>query len=149
MKEDLLIYEVKPEQLKDWDPVCSLDDKVALSTPKGGSETMALQANEEPLSADGARIRAPDTESSKSVVTGETHIGSRPASRGLTHPDPETLIRQGRFSLDSGITVEDSEMCDCLQTHPQQRGVLGVRCELDVHAVESHHVWEVEEVVVE
>lgn len=62
-----------------------------------------MQANEEPLTVDSARSHAPDTESSKSVVTGEKHIASRLASRGLRHPDPETLVRS------SGKTNKDSE----------------------------------------
>ncbi len=83
--------------------VCLADDKVALLTPKEGSETTALKANEEPLTADVPAIIQP-TESSRSVVTGEKHIESHLASRGLTHPDPEILVRP------SGKTNKDNEM---------------------------------------
>ncbi len=97
--------------------VCLADDKVALLTPKEGSETTALKAKEELLTADVPAITQP-TESSRSVVTGEKHIESHPASRGLTRPDPEILVRP------SGKTNKDNETCDCLQTQPPQRSYM-------------------------
>ncbi len=67
-------------------------------------------ANVELLTADDGGIRARETESSKSVVTGERYIVSCLANRGLVQPDPEILV------CHSGRTNDGSEMFDCPRT---------------------------------
>ncbi len=90
--------------------VCWADEKVVLLSVREVSETMVLKANVELLMADDGWIRALETESSKSVITGERHIVSCLANRVLVQPDPEILV------CHSGRTNDGSEMFNCPRT---------------------------------
>lgn len=86
-------------------------DKAVLLSVREVSETMAFQANVEPLKADNGHIRTLNTESSKSVVTARKHKVSCLANHGLVHPDSENLV------CPSGRTNESSKTFDCPRTH--------------------------------